>query len=93
MGMPIKPVVRTVYFSPTRGRHYMTKGGAIRAEAKALLQKKFPSEKAEYEDFGFMTYPGFYWKDMPRSDVLFRRVCRLIKNSTPPAPGTNRVNE
>lgn len=79
----IKTVVRTVYFAPTRGRYYMTKAGAIKAESRAILSKKFPTEQAEYEDFGFKTYPGFHWTSLPRSEVLFRRVCRLIEKAKP----------
>lgn len=83
--MPIKPVVRTVYLAPTKGRHYMAKAAAIKAEARALILQRHPSEPPEH-DVGMN---GWIWQyDLPRADVLLRRVCRLIKKSTPPAPGT-----
>lgn len=76
----IKPVIRTVYLAPTRGRHYMTKASAIRAEATALIIRRHPTEEPDY-DQGHMLYPGFHWTELPRHAVLLRRVCRLVKNA------------
>lgn len=75
--MSVKAVIKTVYFSSLKNKHYQTRRAAIHADARGLLERKHPSEKYE-SDTGY----GFYWKnDMPRSDVLFRRVCRLIEKS------------
>ena len=78
--MVIKEVTRTVYFSPSKGRHYMTKKSALRAEASARLDARFPSEDTEFDDMGRITYPGFNWRNEPRAHVLLRRVIRLLKN-------------
>lgn len=79
----IETLTRTVYRSTTAGRSYFTKRAAIHAEARTLILARHPTESAEsaeYED-GHMICRGWHWTDLPRSDVLFRRVCRLIKNS------------
>lgn len=72
---------KTIYFSTSRGRSYMSKDSAIKAEARALIKMRHPSEKAEFDELGRMTYSGFHWSSIPRSKVLLRRVCRLVKNA------------
>lgn len=74
----IEIITRTVY-KTSSGRHYLTKGGAIANEAKWLIKQKYPSENHAYEN-GRCIGGGFHWTEMRRSDVLFRRVCRLVKN-------------
>ena len=74
----IEVLTRTVYRSTTKGRSYLTKSAAITAEARALIVKKHPSEQADYDNIGRCTYGGFHWSSLPRSDVLFRRVRRLV---------------
>jgi hypothetical protein len=76
--MAIETVVRTLYRSSRAGRHYQTKSAAIGAEARAILLEKYPTEQAEYED-GRMTYPGYHWREIPRSEVLYRRVVRMVR--------------
>ena len=71
---------RTVYLSKLAGRSYLTKRAAIHAEARALIVKKHPPERAE-ADVGF---PGWRWEELPRSDVLWRRVVRLVKRANWP---------
>ena len=61
-------------------RHYLTKLAAIKAEARALIIKKHPSEASE-DDTG---YEGWYWRKIKRSDVLYRRVTRMVKNASFP---------
>ena len=78
--MAIKEVTRTVYFSPSKGRHYLTKKSAFRAEASACLDAKFPPEETEFDAIGRVTYPGYNWRNEKRADVLLRRVIRLLKN-------------
>lgn len=70
---------RTVYFVPSKGRHYLSKSAAINAVAKALIEAKHPSEQADYDN-GRMICDGWHWSSLPRSDVLFRRVRRLVRN-------------
>ena len=77
----IEARTRKVFFSKRAGRCFFTKRAAIYAEARAIIEERHPSENAE-DDTG---YPGWYWRiNLPRSDVLLRRVARLVKNSTSP---------
>jgi hypothetical protein len=63
----------------------MTLRAAINAEARAIIQRKYPIEKAEYEN-GHMIYPGSYWRDLPNSDKLYRRMVRVIRASVAKEP-------
>lgn len=75
---PITKVVRTAYFAPSKGRHYFSLAGAVRAEALSMILKKHPTKHCA-EDLGIEVSAGFYWaSDIPRSDVLLRRVRRLV---------------
>lgn len=69
---------RTVYRSTARGRSFLTKRAAIRAEADALIRKKYPTEKHEQEN-GYTTSPGWHWHELPRSEVLLRRLMRKLE--------------
>jgi len=79
--MPVEKKTREVYYSPRRGRHFMTKIGAARAEANARMYKAFPSEDAEYEDdYVRCTYPGWNFTGEPRLvAVRDRLVARYLK--------------
>lgn len=70
----------TVFLAPTARRRYLTKKAAVRAEARALIARKHPTEREEYDDMGRCTYAGFHWSQMPRADELFRRVCRMVEH-------------
>lgn len=61
-------------------RRYLTKKSAIHAEAVSLIKEKYPNEQPEYEQ-GHMTFPGWHWSEMPRSEVLLRRVMRLVERT------------
>ena len=81
--MSIELLPRIVYRSTAAGRTYITRRAAIHAEARALIERKHPREHAEW-DVGFA---GWYWRvDLPRSDVLFRRVVRLVKRAMTEQP-------
>ena len=67
------------------GRRYLTKNAAIKAEAIKIIKAKHPTEH-EYTENGYCVDPGFHWSSMPRSYVMLRRMCRLIKNATPKEP-------
>lgn len=71
---------RTVYFVPAKGRHYMTKPAAVSAVAKALIEARHPTEKDYTEPDGY-THGGWHWTSLPRSDVLFRRVRRMVRKA------------
>lgn len=76
--------VRKVWFSPARGRHFLTRRAAIRAEAHAKIFDRYPYERPDYEN-GFLTYPGYSIQhDEPeRYQKLLRRMMRLIDKHTP----------
>lgn len=78
--MSVTKETATVYRGD--GRRYLTKSAAIHAEAKALIKAKHPSEKPYYEPQGYCSYPGFHWSSLQRSDVLLRRVTRLVRAAT-----------
>lgn len=65
----------TVFYSPHAGRRYFTLNSACSSEAVAIIKKKYPTVDFEC-DTGF----SFYWKELPRSDVLHRRLTKLVKN-------------
>jgi hypothetical protein len=73
----VRPLAATVWVAPTARRRYLTKRAAIHAEARALIEKRHPTERTEYEQ-GQIIYGGWHWTALPRSEVLFRRVCRLV---------------
>lgn len=75
----IEARVRTVYYSPTRRRHYLSKQAAIHAEAVALIQQRHPTEHPERDERGQLISEGWHWIEIPRSDVLLRRVKRLVR--------------
>lgn len=58
------------------GRRWFTPGAAINAEVKARIKRKHPSIRFDRE-----TGEQFYWRDLPRSDVLYRRMYRLIERA------------
>lgn len=72
--MSVTAELATVYRASTKGRRYLSKQAAIKAEARAIIMRKHPTERYE-NDTG---YPGFHWRGLPRSHVLLRRVMRLV---------------
>jgi hypothetical protein len=80
----IEARTKKVFYSQTANRHYFTKLAAIKAEARALLIKKHPTESAENEPEIGHYYPGWHWTELKRSDVLYRRVMRMVKNASSP---------
>ena len=76
----IEKMTATVYRAPTAGRRYFSVSAACAAEARALIQKRYPSEQPEYED-GRLTYPGSHWSELPNSEKRLRRMTRLVRAS------------
>jgi hypothetical protein len=62
------------------GRRWLTMKAAIKAEAVKRIKVKYPTERQHFRD-GYLEDPGSHWSDLPRSDVLLRRMCRLIQAS------------
>jgi hypothetical protein len=67
-----------VYFSPTARRRFFTKRAAIRAEASALIARKYPKEPEERDEFGRTTYSGWHWRSDDRLCRLHDRLVRII---------------
>lgn len=78
---PLERRVKTVFYAPTRGRHYFTSKGAAFAEAGAMLARKYPTERAEYHD-GRMTYSGFHYTTDERLVRVRERLARRILKAT-----------
>ena len=74
----IEHTMRTAYRAPTKGRSYLSARSAAHAEARAMLGEKYPSEEAEYESSGRMTYPGYHWGQDERLVRVHKRLARLI---------------
>jgi hypothetical protein len=77
---------RTVYFSPRRGRHFLTAKGAARAEANARMYKLFPSEREERDEDSYrVIWPGWSFLEVPRlvavRDKLITRYLKKIKDA------------
>lgn len=70
--MPVTTEVVKVYYSPTRNRRYFSKEAAIKAEAKARIFKKYPSEPYE-SDTGYAGYN--IWADRPE---FYQRALRFL---------------
>lgn len=75
----IEKQTATVWYAPTRGRRYLSRSGAIKGEAYALIIKKHPPEPPDY-DTG---YPGYHikYQDPDRFEKMHRRMCKLIRKS------------
>ena len=70
--MPVTTEVVKVYYSPTMNRRYFSKEAAIKAEAKARIFKKYPSEPYE-SDTGYAGYN--IWDDRPE---FYQRALRFL---------------
>lgn len=76
--MAIQKRTREVFYSEVANKHFFTKKAAIRAEARAIVSNRYPSERPEYED-GVLVYPGYHVPDSiywPMVDA----VCKAIVN-------------
>lgn len=79
----ISTVDRPVYRAPTKGRCFLTAKGAALAEAGAMIAAKYPTEAAEFEDYGRMTYAGFHWTTDERLVRVRKRLAeRLLRSFT-----------
>ena len=77
--MSVQAKLRTVYFSPRRGRHFLTQLGAARAEANARMYRWFPSEPDDPFDGG-----GWHFSSEPRLvAVRDRLVARYMRKLQP----------
>lgn len=59
----ITKTTATIYYAPTKGRRYFSKQAAIRAEARAIIEKHVPSVRpcrCSPEYCGMCRDPGWY---------------------------------
>jgi hypothetical protein len=70
----------TAYFAPTKGKTYITKAGAIKAETHAIIMRRHPWEGADHDDEGRCTYRGWHiqYDEPERYDKMFRRLRRIV---------------
>lgn len=73
----ISQVNRTVYLAPTAGRHFMTKKAAARAEARALLTRKYPTEREEHYGEAIVNR-GWHWSEDERHRRTYDRLASII---------------
>lgn len=78
----LKQMTATVWFSTAKGRRYLSKSAAIRAETNAIIFARYPSESPDYDN-GHMTYQGWnIAEDEPeRYSKMFRRLRRIVAKS------------
>ena len=74
--MSVKASTTTVYKGG--GRRWLTLETAVKAEAAAIIKRKHPTERSYTAPDMSEHDPGFHWTELPRSDVLLRRMCRLV---------------
>ena len=79
----IKTKTVTAYYAPTKGKTYLTKAGAIKAETKAIIMRKHPWEGADHDDEGRCTYKGWHieYDEPERFAKMYRRLRRMVVNS------------
>ncbi|WNJ77775.1 hypothetical protein RJE46_14155 [Cedecea neteri] len=72
----------TVYFSPAKGRRYLSKSAAIHAETKAIIFSRYPIERQESDSIG-VTHPGYNiaYDEPERFAKLYRRLRRIVARS------------
>ncbi len=79
----VQPQVSQTWYAPTSRRRFLTKKAACVAEARARIKIKYPRERSETDERGRLVDPGWYWGDLPRSEVLLKRYARVLFRSLP----------
>lgn len=64
----------TIYYAPTKRRHYITRRGAAKAEAAALLCRKYPTEHGTEDD----GYSCWHWSGDERLNRVYARLVRRL---------------
>ena len=73
----IELIHRPVFKAPTKGRCYLSAKSAAKAEARAMLNKKYPPEEGEFKN-GMMYSPGWNWSLDDRLNRVYDRLTRRI---------------
>lgn len=76
--MQIEPIKVTVYRAPTAGRRYLSKRAAARAEARALMERKYPAERGDETD----GWHHWHWSNDARLNHVYERLVRMIARRT-----------
>lgn len=66
-----------VYRSTRSGRRFFTRRAAVAAEASAIIQSKYPTERQESDSIG-ITNRGWHWREDDRLCRVFNRLSRVI---------------
>ncbi len=74
------PANGPVFIAPTKGRAYLTKGAAASAEARAMLARKYPTEREDRDSIG-MTNRGWHWSEDERLQRVHARLSRLLRRA------------
>ena len=67
---------RTTTYLALNGRRYLSIKAAANACARYKLEKKYPTERADFEG-GWMTYPGFHYSETDWGKKAHRRLQRI----------------
>lgn len=70
--------IRKVYYAPTARRHYLTPKAAASNEAKAMIRRKYPTEKSDTDEFGRCYDPGWHWTGDSRLVRLHERLTAML---------------
>ena len=73
----IEERTKRVWFSPAANKHYFTKRAAIHAQARSLVEAKYPSEPYERD-----TGAGWSWREDDRLCKLVERLYRRMNRSS-----------
>lgn len=76
----IEKLTQPVFLAKTSGRRYLTLRSAADAEARAMLKRKYPTERPEYEN-GQCYFPGYHWSSDERLVKVHARLSRMILKS------------
>lgn len=76
--MKIQAQATTAYYAPTRRKRYFTAIAAAKNEAKAMLRRKYPTEEAGTNEFGYPDGSGYHWSDDERLCRVFDRLWRSL---------------
>lgn len=66
-----------VFYAPTARRRYFSAVSAAKAEARAMLENKYPTEKGDESD----GYYNWHWSADPRLVEVHNRLVARIKRS------------
>jgi hypothetical protein len=90
----IEKISRPVFLAPTLGRCFLTARSAAYGEARAMLLRKYPTERSVDDEFGRQEDSGWHWTSDERlvrvherlGRNLLRRLRAATKQSKEPTP-------